>query len=70
MWRFYLQFRVDHEFWEVARVIAEAKEEGGVRAAQITDLVCGALDTVPTVRHSPPHPHIAVNPHESGEDIE
>ena len=70
MWRFSLRFQVDHEFWEVAQVVAEAKLDAGVRGAQITELVRGALDTVPTVSHSPPRSRIAATSHESAGDVE
>ena len=67
-WRFYLRFQVDHEFWEVARVVAEAKVHEGVRREQIDDLICGALDTVPTTGPAPSF--TAVSSHPSASDTE
>ncbi|PIL28733.1 hypothetical protein GSI_08777 [Ganoderma sinense ZZ0214-1] len=71
-WRFYLRFTVDHEFWEVARIVVEAKLEQGIRGSRINDLIRGALDTVPTVvgRPSPAPPYTAANVRPSSSDAE
>ena len=48
-----IKFGVDHEFWEVVRLIAEAKVAAGIRRENIVNLTHQAIaQHVPTVIHA------------------